>query len=383
MVPAYNEEDVVDDTLSHLAEVEDFFDDVFFVDDGSSDSTADRVKKFLDSHESGIRFLQLKKNTNKVGAIKKAVERSESDKIVLMDADTRIEDPEKLSEAERVMDEEGRKGLAFKVVPDLGGSWKDRIWAYLQDLDYGLGRIFHLYTSSDRLRLGSQRTVRCVPGAGGMYDRKALLKAFKHHSGRHSGDDMELTAIIQFEFGGRITLFDEVRFVTHVPKDYLSLFKQRKRWSKGMFQSFDFQREGFASEIKRMSRIGQIAAYDLFLVALAFIILFSAGVIAVQGGFLQVFWLIAQIYLMGSVLFLLLGSVMYYKKQHEYNKSLITAPLLPIFRFAVFFPPILSAATEYAWERIRGKGPTEVVEAEAEEYRPNNSTGSREKAGKE
>lgn len=369
IVPAFNEQEVIVETVRHLTEIEDYFNEIYVVDDGSTDYTSEMVKEFLDVKQTKVQFIQLERNTSKVGAIKKAVEESNSDRIALMDADTRIKNPEKIIDAERKIVEEGLAGLAFKVVPDRPSGLREKMWSKVQDLDYGVGRISHLYTSSERLRFRGQKTVRCVPGAGGMYDRETILKAFEHHSGRHSGDDMELTSIIQFELGEEIELFDEIDFETHVPKNYSSLLSQRKRWSKGVYQSLDFQRQGFASEIRKMTRMGQIALYDIFLIMIAFG--FSAYMLTMlaQGHFLKAAALTRRIYTADMMLVTVMGVYTYYKGQHDQKTSMAMIPFMPAFRAAIFFPSVILSAIEYTWDRAEGKGPTSVVEAQATVYK--------------
>lgn len=372
VVPAFNEQDVIVETVRHLTRTERYFEEIYLVDDGSMDYTPEIVREFLDVKQTKVQFIQLERNTSKVGAIKKAVEMSSSNKITLMDADTRIRNPEKISEAEKIIEEEGLAGLAFKVVPDRPSGLKDKIWSMVQDLDYGVGRISHLYTSSDRLRVRGQKTVRCVPGAGGMYDRETLLEAFEYHSGRHSGDDMELTSIIQFELGEEIDLYDKIDFETHVPKNYSTLVSQRKRWSKGVFQSLDFQREGFKSEIKKMTRMGHIALYDVFLIMIAFGFVSYFFMMLAQGRFLRMAALAGRIYTADMMLVTVMGIYTYYRGQQDHRMSMAMIPFMPAFRAAIFFPSVVLSAVEYSWDRAAGKGPTSVVEAEATVYRGRN-----------
>ena len=80
VIPAYNEEDRIQDTISNLRKIE-IIDEIVVVDDGSDDSTEFRAK------ELGVKVIKLERNYGKGYAIKKAAEEVAYDYLVLVDGD--------------------------------------------------------------------------------------------------------------------------------------------------------------------------------------------------------------------------------------------------------------------------------------------------------
>jgi len=275
VVPAYNEEDVIDDTLDHLTHLESYFDEIYLIDDASTDSTQERIAEYVRENDTGVKVSYMRENGNKVGAIEEAVRHADSDNVVLTDADTRLETPEAVEDAEEYMDQNGYGALAFKVIPDDSPEgFIDSIWNKLQDFDYAMGRALADYTTGERLRLDpDDKNVRCIAGAGGMYDTEVLEEALQHHSGKHAGDDMETTAITQLLLDNDVDYFSDVEFETEVPKEYSELKDQRVRWNRGAIQAFSNHPKDYLKEAATMSRYGQTVAYEAGITAAAPVLL--------------------------------------------------------------------------------------------------------------
>ncbi|HHV27739.1 glycosyltransferase family 2 protein [Anaerosalibacter bizertensis] len=80
IIPAYNEEDRIKETIEDLKKV-DLIDNIVVIDDGSTDSTSSIVENM------GIDLIKLNKNRGKGFAIKEAVKRVDYDYLVLADGD--------------------------------------------------------------------------------------------------------------------------------------------------------------------------------------------------------------------------------------------------------------------------------------------------------
>lgn len=80
VVPAYNEEKNITDTIENIKNIE-LIDEIVIVDDGSTDNTAIVVESL------GIGLIRLSKNSGKGAAIKKAIEELDYDYMVLLDGD--------------------------------------------------------------------------------------------------------------------------------------------------------------------------------------------------------------------------------------------------------------------------------------------------------
>lgn len=80
IIPAYNEEDRIKETIEDLKKV-DLIDNIVVIDDGSTDATSSIVENM------GIDLIKLNKNRGKGFAIKEAVKKVDYDYLVLADGD--------------------------------------------------------------------------------------------------------------------------------------------------------------------------------------------------------------------------------------------------------------------------------------------------------
>ncbi len=80
VVPVYNEENFVENTIANIKKIN-LIDEIIVVDDGSTDNTREIVNK-LD-----VTFIGLDRNRGKGYAIRKAIEKSDFDYLVLIDGD--------------------------------------------------------------------------------------------------------------------------------------------------------------------------------------------------------------------------------------------------------------------------------------------------------
>lgn len=90
LIPAYNEEKRIGAVLSVVKKCE-LVDEIFVIDDGSEDKTAEVAAK------NGVSVLRLEKNRGKSYAIFYGVENTEGDIILMLDADLvnlKVEDVE-------------------------------------------------------------------------------------------------------------------------------------------------------------------------------------------------------------------------------------------------------------------------------------------------
>ena len=96
VVPCYNEVENIDDFYAELIKNNAFFEkreldvEVLYVDDGSSDGTADKVKE-LAKKDNRVHLLSFSRNFGKEAAIYAGLQNAEGDYVVFMDAD--LQDP--------------------------------------------------------------------------------------------------------------------------------------------------------------------------------------------------------------------------------------------------------------------------------------------------
>lgn len=80
VVPVYNEEDIIKDTIDGLKKI-DLIDEIVIVNDGSTDNTASVIK------DLGVSIITMVKNQGKGYAMKKAIEEMSYDYIAFVDGD--------------------------------------------------------------------------------------------------------------------------------------------------------------------------------------------------------------------------------------------------------------------------------------------------------
>lgn len=95
IVPVYNEENIIETTLSRITDVSfpDYIDRVhiIIVDDNSTDSSIKKVKAFKDKYtEKDIELISLDKNAGKGAAVRNGIEHSRSELITIQDADLEL-----------------------------------------------------------------------------------------------------------------------------------------------------------------------------------------------------------------------------------------------------------------------------------------------------
>lgn len=99
IVPCYNEEENVPYFYEEFLKNKDFFDkegidfEIIYVDDGSKDNTASRVKE-LRSKDERVRLLSFSRNFGKEAAMYAGLRKSKGDYVAIMDAD--LQDPPSL-----------------------------------------------------------------------------------------------------------------------------------------------------------------------------------------------------------------------------------------------------------------------------------------------
>jgi len=228
--------------------------DVFLVDDCSTDGSWERLVRISPEICPHVHLVRMKRNGQKILAIKHAIEKSDANYILLTDFDSRIVNPEDIPHSiEKFSEFPGLGGLALRLVPD--GSF---VLSRFQDMEYAIGRgVFGRY-------MNSQRKLRCVPGAAGIWDRRILLEILNEHSGRHNGDDLEITAIALRK--GYSTQYDPAIVVkTIVPRNTSELFRQRKRWELGSLETYYKERRFYYSQIRNLrSRMGHVIMVDWY-----------------------------------------------------------------------------------------------------------------------
>jgi cellulose synthase/poly-beta-1,6-N-acetylglucosamine synthase-like glycosyltransferase len=221
LVPAYNEEKVIEQTIRRILASDYPNLEVIVIDDGSTDNTSVVVRENF-AGDPRVKLITVA-NGGKAAALNRGLAEARGDVIVALDADTHFQ-----------RDSIGRLVRWFHdpAIGAVAGNAKvgNRIniitrWQALE------------YVTSQNLERRALATLGCVtvvPGAIGAWRRDILLKlgGFPPHT---LAEDQDLTIAVQKS--GYKVLFDSTAIAwTEAPDTVEGLVKQRFRWSFGTLQ---------------------------------------------------------------------------------------------------------------------------------------------------
>lgn len=223
IVPAYNEEVNAERTVRNLLKTKYDHLEVIFVDDGSKDSTYERVKAAFEG-TSNVTVLT-KENGGKASALNYGIEKATGEILVCIDADT-ILPADAIPQMIPYFANEEVGAVAGNVrvgnTVNLLTNW--------QAIEYTTSQNF------DRRAYDAVNSILVVPGAIGAF-RKTALQEVEGFSTDTLAEDCDLTLRI-LRAGYKIRSCNESLALTEAPESLTMFLKQRSRWTFGMMQSF-------------------------------------------------------------------------------------------------------------------------------------------------
>jgi cellulose synthase/poly-beta-1,6-N-acetylglucosamine synthase-like glycosyltransferase/spore germination protein YaaH/peptidoglycan/xylan/chitin deacetylase (PgdA/CDA1 family) len=249
IVPAYNEEKVIEDTVRSVLESDYPALRVIVVDDGSKDETAEVVREKFQSEIAANKVLLLSKpNGGKAAALNYALQHTEDPIYVGIDADTVI-----ASNAISLLVPHFADPRVAAVAGNAKVGNRVNLWTRWQALEYITSQNF------ERRALNVFGAVSVVPGAIGAWRTAAVREAGAYHMDTVA-EDADLTMSL-LESGWRVVNEDRALAFTEAPTTANGLMRQRFRWSFGILQSV--WKHG--SAIRRRSRLGWIALPNIII----------------------------------------------------------------------------------------------------------------------
>jgi len=225
LIPAYNEEKVIERTVrSVLASTYPNL-RVIVIDDGSKDRTLEIARgKFQNEIVAGRVLVLTKPNSGKAEALNFGLEQVTEDFYIGIDADTVIA---KEAIARLI------PHFADPVIGAVAGNAKVgnrvNIWTRWQALEYITSQNF------ERRALDLMGAVTVVPGALGAWRTELALQAGGYHVNTVA-EDADLTMNI-LRMGFRVIYEDRALAYTEAPMNARGLMRQRFRWSFGILQA--------------------------------------------------------------------------------------------------------------------------------------------------
>ncbi len=248
LIPAYNEESAIVETVeaalaSGYPRLE-----VLVVDDGSADRTADLVRENF-GRDRRVRLLQ-QPNRGKPAALNHGLSEATGQVIVSIDADT-IVDPEAVPRLVRHFADPKVGAVAGNVKVANRNKWITR-WQALE------------YITSQNLEKRAFDLLNCipvVPGAAGAW-RADVLRESGGFSGDTVAEDTDLTLTIRRN-GWKILYDEDAIGRTEVPETVDTLIRQRFRWTYGTLQAVWKHRDTAGNP--KYGTLGWVAIPNIFL----------------------------------------------------------------------------------------------------------------------
>ncbi len=227
IIPAYNEErGVVGSIMSSLKldypkeKLE-----VIIVDDGSQDSTFEKVMKAKkELNDKRIKVIRLKKNSGKGKAMNIGIKMSKGEIIVTMDADNTIPERDALKKLVSYFNREE----VMCVSPAIAIYKPRGILQRVQQIEYLFGVFL-------RKAFSSVNSIHITPGAFSVY-KKEFFEKHGYFDEDNLTEDMEMALRIQYK-GFIIENNPNAVVYTVAPKKFKPLLLQRRRWYAGLFHN--------------------------------------------------------------------------------------------------------------------------------------------------
>lgn len=249
MIPAWNEEVGILDTIESLLKSTYKKVELIVVNDGSTDDSDRMIREYVDryyaEHPSSRRRIEIvyhyKQNGGKGAALNTAIELSRGDILMSIDADCLVL-PDTIKNFVRHFADP-------KVMAAVGnvkvGNTKTII-GVIQYLEF----LFSFYfKKADSL----MNTIYIIGGAAGAFRRKALDVVGVYNT-KNITEDIDLSLRIQVA-GFKIVYASDALVYTEGASELGSLMKQRLRWKRGRFETFFENSHMFFSLKKKHNKI--------------------------------------------------------------------------------------------------------------------------------
>jgi cellulose synthase/poly-beta-1,6-N-acetylglucosamine synthase-like glycosyltransferase len=224
VVPAFNEERVIDSVIRSLAELNYTRYEIIIVDDGSSDGTYRRALALTRGNQRVAVRTVSQRNAGKARALQHGITVAAGAYVLCVDSDSVLA-PDSLRAAMRHF----RDPSVGAVAGNIKVSNRVNLLTWLQALEYVEG--LNLARSAQAFF----RVVNIVPGPLGVFRREAILEA-GGHSGDTYAEDCDLTLAL-LERGWKIKYEPRAIAYTEAPERFMPLMRQRYRWTRGILQA--------------------------------------------------------------------------------------------------------------------------------------------------
>ncbi|KRK64652.1 glycosyltransferase [Companilactobacillus tucceti DSM 20183] len=224
MIPAHNEEIMIEHTINYLMNDLNYSNyEVLVIDDGSTDQTPEILKHLMLRYQN-LKVIRIEKNQGKAHAFNIGIAFTKGEFILSNDADS-LPEPDAIWKYMNYFDtSEGQNIAAVTANTDVLN--RDTIISKSQTVEFS-----SIVGIIKRSQIGVFGNMYAYSGANTMYRRDALIDVGLFRQDRATED---ISIAWDHQISGWSTVFaPNIVFYMNVPDDLKSLYHQRKLWAKG------------------------------------------------------------------------------------------------------------------------------------------------------
>jgi biofilm PGA synthesis N-glycosyltransferase PgaC len=258
LVPAWNEEETIKDTIEHIFEIDYPIQELIVLNDGSTDRTKEIVEE-LQKKYSKLKLIN-KKNSGKGDSLNKGIKIAKGELIVVVDADS-YPAKDSFTKLTGFFDEDKVGAATCVFVPRNANKFLEK----MQVIEYNV-------IAFTRKLLGYVDAIYVTPGPLAMY-RKSSLEKIRGFDSKNMTEDIEITWRLTYAgYERRMCL--STNSTTTVPSTLKEWYRQRRRWNVGGLQCISKYKKNFLKKGMLGLFILPFFVLQLFLGALGLAIFF-------------------------------------------------------------------------------------------------------------
>ncbi len=226
IIPAYNEQAVIIDSLNSLLAIDYPGYEIIMVDDGSTDRTVKLARKVKQQHPDRDFMIITQTNAGKSSALNTGLRHASGELVLCVDSDSRVTS-QSLKWGVVHFEDPGVAAVAGHICVANDG----QLLTKFQQLEYLISQNFM------RRALSWFGVVTVIPGPMGLFRRGVLLELGGYSEDDNLfAEDADLTVRL-LATGWKVVSEDRMKAYTEAPEDVYPLLRQRYRWKRGIYQT--------------------------------------------------------------------------------------------------------------------------------------------------
>lgn len=228
LMPAYNEENVIEEALKSILSINYNNFEIIVIDDGSTDNTSSKVSNFISINKNQQKNIRLisQSNAGKANALNTGLIHANGNFILSVDSDAKLNKNCLIYGIQHFQDNRVGAVAGNVIVAN-----DNRLITKFQQLEYLVSQNFV------RQGLSLFGLVPIVPGPIGLFRKTAMLEARGYREDKDLfAEDADLSVRL-LKLDWKITSDERMTAETEAPDHLFSLLRQRYRWKRGLFQT--------------------------------------------------------------------------------------------------------------------------------------------------